>query len=515
MFSRILEKLTISGDTSCYELKTNSGITITTIGQNGLKLAIETLAKLGFYNTPVDESPPKVIEAESIPTIPAMPLRPALPSPMAQPIVNEGLGLVQSMKIALKNSLAENLSMMETKISELMDKLEDCPTFLEAKKEYLGSLDVNSKHHSSMGVYQFFFSSFENLVGDKKINDIKSSDVNRYLDALAHLPPKASEKPEYKGKVFKEIIEIAKNINAKAIKKSTQKKHVNYIRAFFNWCYDKLDLKRNPCAGISISRYKKSKEQARQAFDSTDLMKIFDPRITGSYKVPHKFWVPLIALYSGMRVNEVAQLFTDDIKSVEIGLDEAGQPIMTPCFDVSPVDGKSVKTESSERLIPVHPKLIELGLLDYHKDIQSRGLKRLFPGIKPHINGPGARVSVWFNNSILRTKCGIEDHRKTFHGFRNTFWTLGDRSKVLETSMVKLAGYSPGDNIQRIHYIKRADVAECKEALEQIRFPALDLVPYKAHQFKDYLDQAQTKAGEDDSVKGVIKKRRGRPPKAV
>lgn len=68
------------------------------------------------------------------------------------------------------------------------------------------------------------------------------------------------------------------------------------------------------------------------------------------------FWTPLISLFSGMRMGEVLQLYTIDVK-VDDGI---------LYFDINgDGDDKSLKTLSSLRTIPVHPELLKIGLMDH------------------------------------------------------------------------------------------------------------------------------------------------------
>ena len=61
-----------------------------------------------------------------------------------------------------------------------------------------------------------------------------------------------------------------------------------------------------------------------------------------------RFWVPLIALFSGMRMNEICQLDVSDIRCVD-GVD---------CFVITSRSNgggadKKVKTSTSERFVPI------------------------------------------------------------------------------------------------------------------------------------------------------------------
>src|SRR5439155_14721701 len=73
------------------------------------------------------------------------------------------------------------------------------------------------------------------------------------------------------------------------------------------------------------------------------------------------FWFPLIALLSGMRLEEIAGLRIHDLRQ-----DEETRRWF---FDVHPHGGRSVKTASSIRTVPVHPELERIGLLLYRQSV--------------------------------------------------------------------------------------------------------------------------------------------------
>lgn len=97
-----------------------------------------------------------------------------------------------------------------------------------------------------------------------------------------------------------------------------------------------------------------------------------------------RFWVPLIALFSGMRMNEICQLHAADIHRLD-GVD---------CFFVTegPSDsdnGKRLKTAASERLIPIHPALIEMGFMTFVTERRATGAVRLFSELQKSSTGLG------------------------------------------------------------------------------------------------------------------------------
>ena len=86
---------------------------------------------------------------------------------------------------------------------------------------------------------------------------------------------------------------------------------------------------------------------------------------------PEKTWIPLLILYNGMRNNEIAQLYVDDIQERD-GI---------PYFRIWPTDERNqrIKVDMSQRDLPIHSKLIELGFMEYVKKMRTSGYEQLFP----------------------------------------------------------------------------------------------------------------------------------------
>ena len=133
-------------------------------------------------------------------------------------------------------------------------------------------------------------------------------------------------------------------------------------------------------------------------------------------------------------MNEVCQLNVSDIQRSD---DIWAINLNADCED------KSIKTEAGNRIIPVHPKLIELGLLDYVKQIQSQNQEKLFPNLKKmRSTGYGTMISRWFARYLK--KLGIKKKGKNFHSFRHTVVNKLITKKVYEPFIKELIGHSHG-----------------------------------------------------------------------
>jgi integrase len=175
----------------------------------------------------------------------------------------------------------------------------------------------------------------------------------------------------------------------------------NYIETLFaafnttKWTkekYEGIDGE-NPFKGAKFVRYKKESEFSR-VFSRVELQKYID--ILTEFHNPDALemtWLPVIMMFSGMRCNEVAQLYLDDIATV----DDVAQFRITKNLERS----QRVKTDAT-RMVPIHPVLKELGFMQYVKKMKVAGEERLFPNLKLQKSGHyyGNNLSTKLNTPI-------------------------------------------------------------------------------------------------------------------
>ena len=125
--------------------------------------------------------------------------------------------------------------------------------------------------------------------------------------------------------------------------------HLVVLAGFFDYCIDnQLARMQNPARGLLIPGAH-NKAKSYLPFTNEELAKIFD---AGPYlkrmKLPDYHWGPLIAAFTGARAEEIASL-------------EVGQ--IYPVKGIWLIDITKGKTENAVRRVPVHEKLLELGLV--------------------------------------------------------------------------------------------------------------------------------------------------------
>ena len=167
----------------------------------------------------------------------------------------------------------------------------------------------------------------------------------------------------------------------------------------------------------------KGKATRRLPYDARDIQRLIDHLGTVRRKQdPHKLWIPLIALYSGMRQGEICQLFCDDIMTVD-GI---------PCFRIRTCEARrqGVKTEQSQRTIPIHPVLLNLGFLEFIESRRRLRYDRPWQNVRSsaveyyaQLDTYGHLFEKWYNRTFRRDVILDEKLRKQkpFHSLRHTF----------------------------------------------------------------------------------------------
>jgi integrase len=181
-------------------------------------------------------------------------------------------------------------------------------------------------------------------------------------------------------------------------------------RAIFEWGLKNKLLSVNPAEGISLDAKSKQGEKKR-SFTDEEARTILRAALAEKESV--RRWVPWIGAYSGARVSEICQLRSEDVLKIED----------IWCMKLDPEAG-SLKTSGSERIIPLHPALIEVGFLKFATRAK---LGPLFADLAPdkfgRRGGNGTKVIGRFVRQL-----GLVDLRLSpSHSWRHRIKTLGRR----------------------------------------------------------------------------------------
>lgn len=228
------------------------------------------------------------------------------------------------------------------------------------------------------------------------IRDITREACREFVTLLLHMPRFAYKR--FPGIPIPKVVEMTlgrddiprisvANVNAYLIR----------FCCVMNWAEQEGFIERSPAKGLRVPDPVRKRDK-RRSFSLEQLQRIFAaPLYTGceddwfGYNKPGhnrprraRFFVPLIGLLSGMRLNEICDLDTADIV----------EPDGVPCFRVTTgIDEedqhKRLKTAASERLVPVHRELLQIGLMAYVAERRRAGDVKLFPELPLNDMGQG------------------------------------------------------------------------------------------------------------------------------
>ena len=205
------------------------------------------------------------------------------------------------------------------------------------------------------------------------------------------------------------------------------------LKAVLGWAADNELLRENPAARVAVKRVKKP-GQRMLGFSKDEAAAIL--RAASQQNSPVYRWVPLLCAASGARVAEVCQLRAEDIDQVD------GHWVMHIRAEAG-----SLKSVNSERIVPLHPVVVQTDFLKFAKLKNTGALffdpERRKPGAKkPQAKIVAKNVASWVHR--LGIEVGRKEHRKDpNHGWRHLFKTLGREAGVQDSVLDAITGNAP------------------------------------------------------------------------
>lgn len=259
-------------------------------------------------------------------------------------------------------------------------------------------------------------------------------------------------------------------------------------------CYDAKDDKQNP----------------REPFDAKDLVLIFPGKSYGEHfgkpspRVSNesKFWLPLIAAFSGCRIEELAQLNVSDVKT-----DGASKILyLNVTNEGNASDGKlkKAKNKNSVRPAPVHSTLLDIGFKAYVKAREKNSSKdaNLFNLERSNNGKYGGQFSKYFSKKSKVTRgyierCGVisrgknadgTEWSKSFHSFRHSAITeLFQQDGTSMENIATVMGQKGRDEYETANYQKKSETDRLRlrsEIVNKISYPGVrfDEISWQGYQ---------------------------------
>lgn len=321
-------------------------------------------------------------------------------------------------------------------------------------------------------------------------------------DLTVNVGHRLAKYPLYRGTRYagKTLQEIDATADVETTGETTLIEELGVLNALYDFAIKTQEgLLKNFANGLGKviigKRTKKKASSAKDIFRAADIQEIVkglhyfkDKR--EFHKNPHLLFITLIGLYSGARINEICQLTVDDIELVD-GI---------PCFNHKEEEKstKSLKNSNSIRINPIHPMLINCGLLVFRDYQKAKGYSGLWEGSKNHScdyykpqKNCSHYVGKWWNGTFKAKLTLSNESKQTYHSARHTFinWFKQNVRPLDYEARNALSGHLDKDDIaamerqgykseaeSEITYAKDLNVRRQMELLEKLDY-GIDLKP--------------------------------------
>lgn len=308
------------------------------------------------------------------------------------------------------------------------------------------------------------------------INDLQQMHVAQYVDMLHELPKHYRRSPKTRHMSLKRILKAAKAGGKKpeGLSVTTINRNLDYLgqvlkkaraEGFISPIHIDLDA-------LRLRKQSRERDEC-PPFTHDDVQNVFrhpvwhgavskrDWQSPGLQLVRDGlFWIPATAALTGARRAEIAGLQLQDVAILD-GI---------PALRLRENSNRSIKTFGSERDVPLHPQLLELGLMDYAEQLRADGGTDLFPDMKLGIGTKdkwGGKIDYRFRQ-VLDNRLTEGRGGKSFKSFRHYVITQLGRSKSVAENVRKDIVGHVGGSMTAERYTDTATLPEKLDALRML-----------------------------------------------
>jgi integrase len=224
------------------------------------------------------------------------------------------------------------------------------------------------------------------------------------------------------------------------------------IRALFGFAVERQMLESDPTSGIKFRLDRLGQARRMVGFSDEEAQRILSA--CDRQTIAYRRWIPWLAALTGGRIATIANLRKQDVVRIE------------GCWAIRFTrQAGPIKTAASERVVPIHPAIIERGFLDFVAGVEG---DRLFftPSSSP-LNGHSrsnpmdARLQLRYNpgRSVTRRltewvhslglDIGRAKHKDPNHAWRHWFKERAFKVGIPEKIADSIVGHAPATTSRR------------------------------------------------------------------
>ncbi|MGD2098327.1 MAG: hypothetical protein PVG35_12140, partial [Desulfobacterales bacterium] len=196
---------------------------------------------------------------------------------------------------------------------------EDASLLSEVIKIYVAENEKSNWTEKTKQENESSLRLFMEVMGNVPIRTLNRRRISEFKAVLQKLPPNRNKVKKYRDKSIQQLLEM--NID-KTISVRTINKILTRVGSLFKYAIQEGFIDGpNPATDMNLP-LSKLEDENRAPFTTEDLKKLLlsDEYINDLHSKSYQFWIPIIALYTGMRQDEIAQLHLDDIRKDKTGI---------------------------------------------------------------------------------------------------------------------------------------------------------------------------------------------------
>lgn len=295
----------------------------------------------------------------------------------------------------------------------------------------------------TLATYDKQYNLLFELLGNVDISKLNRSVANGLLNILKEYPANANKLPKFRDKKPLEIYGLnagAKRDKAPVLDPHTVNIYMQRMVTLFDYAVINEYAPKNHFIKLFLEESDKE-EESRRPFTEAELKEIFSSDVFTKKKkaTPYQYWLPVLGLYTGARLNELCGLALEDVQEIN--------EINFIFFRDRKADGHSLKNKASIRKTPISQKLIDLGFLEYCNERRKNGKFYLFDLNQDEYGSFIKSPSSWFNRFL--TKIKLKEDGLCFHSLRHTLQIKLQMSALSAELRSAYMGHSLGDGAEK------------------------------------------------------------------